>query len=116
MLFRSVSQSRYCFFGNMVPCKFLEKECTIYSDRPETCRRFYCAWAQELLPEWTRPDKTGAVVSVETKQNLQYLNVISEKDIEANLLAEINKFTTENNTFFKITKVIPIGSSNDRIL
>lgn len=111
-----IGSARGSFFGNLIPCKFLENECTIYSDRPETCRRYYCAWAQELLPEWTRPDKTGVIVSVETRKGFQYLNVISKADIKPDLLSEINKFTTENNTFFKITKVIPIGSSNDRIL
>jgi hypothetical protein len=105
-----IGSARGSFFGNMTPCKYLENECVIYEERPETCRRFYCAWAQELFPEWMQPNKIGVIVSVENKGNIQYLNVISSKEVDSIVLDEINKFTNTNNTFFKVTKVIPIGT------
>lgn len=38
--------------------------CTIYTDRPESCRVFKCLWLQnETLPVDFRPDRIHAVVS-----------------------------------------------------
>jgi len=47
------------------PCKHLspEKGCSIYADRPETCRNWLCAWmAIPGLPNTLRPDKCGFVI------------------------------------------------------
>lgn len=37
--------------------------CTIYADRPQACRVFYCAWrCWDRVPEDWRPDRTGFVL------------------------------------------------------
>lgn len=39
--------------------------CRIYSDRPESCRAFECAWLKE--PEWPdelRPDRAGVIFTI----------------------------------------------------
>lgn len=41
------------------------KGCDDYANRPDDpCRRFVCGWAmrQSPLPEWMRPDQSGAIV------------------------------------------------------
>jgi Fe-S-cluster containining protein len=68
-------------FGCGNSCKFLGTSgCKIYKIRPECCRNYYCAWAQELLPEEMRPDKCGVLVSVENGEKGQYLRVINENE------------------------------------
>jgi hypothetical protein len=40
--------------------------CTIYNDRPQECRTFYCLWRRiAAMPEETRPDKIGIVFTYE---------------------------------------------------
>lgn len=64
-------------FGCGKSCKFLEEnKCGIYDDRPEACKNYQCAWSQHLLLEEMRPDKCGIIVSVEKKDNIQYLRSI----------------------------------------
>jgi Fe-S-cluster containining protein len=100
--------------GNGVPCNFLiDKKCSIYNIRPNSCVNYQCAWSQHLLPEWMRPDKCGILVSVENDENKkQFLKVIELKEVvEYNLYDEINRFTKNNNTYWvKIPykKIIPI--------
>lgn len=101
--------TRGSWFGNMKPCKYLDNQCTIYNDRPTQCRNYFCAWAQELLPLSMRPDKIGAVVSVENDaQGVQFLKVSHSDPIRDGVLKEINRFVKENNTYFLTVKVIPI--------
>jgi len=52
--FLEVTRSDYCEglpngLKLKVPCKYLNKEnkCTIYTDRPDICRNFYCKKAKE---------------------------------------------------------------------
>lgn len=101
-------------FGEGKPCSFLaNKKCTIYSDRPEMCRNYQCAWSQFVLPLWMKPNKCGVMVSVEVDENgKQYLKAIElQKEIVYDVYASINKFTEENNTYWvrvPYRKVIPI--------
>lgn len=50
------------------PCHFntrsSENCCAIYEDRPQFCKDFRCLWLAraEVLPEWMRPDLSGAVM------------------------------------------------------
>lgn len=37
--------------------------CTIYKDRPRSCRRFTCLWAMGMLPQEDSPDKLGVIFS-----------------------------------------------------
>lgn len=110
--------ARGSWFGNLKKCKYLtDIECSIYDKRPSTCQDYYCAWAQELLPEWMKPSLIGIVVSVqEDKNGKQFLNAISQNDIPDDVIKEINNFTIKNKTYFKVTKVIPIRNNNASIL
>jgi len=39
--------------------------CTIYNDRPKTCKTFICGWLEGSVPlEW-KPNKVGFIVTVE---------------------------------------------------
>ena len=101
-------------FGEGTPCSFLiDKKCTIYSDRPQVCQNYQCAWTQFVLPEWMKPNKCGVMVSVEyDKDGKQYLKVIEmREEIEYNVYSTIDTFTKENNTYWvrvPYKKVIPI--------
>jgi hypothetical protein len=65
-------------FGNGKSCKFLcEQNCSVYTKRPKVCEQYFCAWAQELLPEEMRPDRCGVIASVEKNENEQYLKLTS---------------------------------------
>lgn len=67
-------------FGGGKPCKFLcDNGCSVHKVRPKTCERYFCAWAQELIDEDLRPDKSGILVSVENNENGQYLKIIEIK-------------------------------------
>ena len=50
------------------PCVFSTPGgCAIYSDRPQSpCREFTCSWLveSEILPDWMRPDLSGAIVQL----------------------------------------------------
>jgi Fe-S-cluster containining protein len=87
-------------FGNGIPCKFLEEcECKIYRVRPEVCRNYYCAWAQELIPYEMRPDKCGILISVEKNENGNYLRVVADGDqINTNILSYLKDWSTKTNT------------------
>ncbi len=98
-------------FGSGVMCSKLQNQrCTIYSNRPAMCSNYFCAWSQGLLPEWMRPDKIGVVVSVERKDETQFLNVIYSGALDPTIESHIHAFTTANHSFYKKTKVIPIKS------
>lgn len=59
------------------PCQFLCKEgCSIYETRPRTCAVFECLWlsSQQFpkmeIPSSERPDRTGVVMTVNSKGNV----------------------------------------------
>lgn len=107
-----IGTARGSWFGNLKPCKYLEDKCTIYQDRPSQCRNYYCAWKQGILPVWMKPDKINAVISVNNDENKkQFLNVMYTGELDSDVIFELNKFCTENSTYFKLLKIIPIESS-----
>jgi Fe-S-cluster containining protein len=64
-------------FGDGRACAFMcDKKCTIYAARPDTCKKYQCAWTQGLLGEDMRPDKCGLMVSVEVINGEQLLKAI----------------------------------------
>lgn len=72
-------------FGKGKSCKFLcESGCSVHKVRPNVCRGYFCAWAQEILPIEMRPDKCGFLISVENGESGQYLKVISTNGGEIN--------------------------------
>jgi Fe-S-cluster containining protein len=88
-------------FGNGRSCKFLcEGDCSVYKARPKTCEGYFCAWAQELIDEDYRPDKSGVLVSVEQNENGQYLKVltIDKNKINNNIIEYFNKWGERMNT------------------
>lgn len=101
-------------FGNGKKCIFLvQKNCTIYKDRPETCRKYQCAWTQHILPEWMKPNQCGLMVSVQDEPSgKQYLKAIEIRaDVSQNVYDELEKFCKENNTYFM---KVPYNESQSR--
>jgi len=47
------------------PCHFLASgKCTIYENRPGTCRNYNCAWkSDDIFPAWMRPDLIGVIIT-----------------------------------------------------
>lgn len=45
-------------------CEHYNNGCSIYSDRPEACRKFECGWLQGLMPEELPPNKTHLLLEV----------------------------------------------------
>jgi hypothetical protein len=43
-------------------CQHCQADCTIYDERPESCRSFACAWLAGEMPDWMRPDRVDAMV------------------------------------------------------
>jgi len=95
-------------FGQGKKCLFLvDKLCTIYENRPDTCKKFQCAWSQKLFDdENMRPDKSGLLISVEyDSDNKQFLKVIQTKDlVEYKYYKEVEKFCESNNTYFRLQR------------
>jgi hypothetical protein len=60
--------------------------------------QFQCAWSQHLFPEWMRPDKSNALISVEKNQTgEQYLKVVCKGEISNEVQQEIDTFCKTNN-------------------
>lgn len=54
-----------------VACPHLgERGCSIYRQRPEECRVFYCGWRAGFLPVDMRPDRSGVVVDMSTSSDV----------------------------------------------
>jgi hypothetical protein len=85
-------------FGPNRPCAFLTGGCSIYQMRPTVCRKYFCAWVQGLFPDWMRPDKSRAIISVQNWSKGQFL-LVSEmgEKLSDEVLLEVNKFSKENN-------------------
>lgn len=45
-------------------CEFCTTHCTIYKDRPRSCKDFDCAWLRGALDEDMRPDKSHIVIEI----------------------------------------------------
>ena len=58
------------------PCRFIKNGCSIHPNRPAQCKRYYCMWAQGVLPEWIYPKDTGIMVSVKNWPQGQWLEAI----------------------------------------
>jgi hypothetical protein len=88
-------------FGNGKSCRFLcEEGCSVHKLRPNLCENYFCAWAQQLLPEEMRPDKCNFLVSVENNTNGQYLRVspINGYEINTDILSWFKEWSTRMNT------------------
>lgn len=95
------------YFGQGRKCVFLvKKECTVYQDRPDTCRKYQCAWSQRLVPDWMRPDQSGVMISVQVNsQGQQYLKAIEiRENIDARVYPVIEEFCQQQQTYFEQVK------------
>ena len=58
------------------PCRFIKNGCSIHPNRPAQCKRYFCMWAQGVLPEWMYPKDIGVMVSVKNWPHGQWLEVV----------------------------------------
>lgn len=42
-------------------CRYCEQGCSIYENRPESCRKFKCVWLADGLPLGLRPDRCNVM-------------------------------------------------------
>ena len=67
-------------YGQLVspnnPCRFIKNGCSIHPNRPAQCKRYYCMWAQGVLPEWMYPNDIGIMVSVKDWPQGKWLEVV----------------------------------------
>lgn len=86
------------------PCHFLGKGCTIYSDRPNVCREFQCAWLRDdgtNIPEWMKPELSKVVI-IERNwgRNLDqtYWNIVeSNQKIDSVILNWVYMYVSSRN-------------------
>ena len=75
------------------PCRFIKNGCSIHSNRPAQCKRYFCMWAQGVLPEWMYPKDIGVIVSVKNWPQGKWLEVM-ECGVEVidEVIMELQKF------------------------
>jgi|694.fasta_scaffold142555_3 hypothetical protein len=93
-------------FGKDRSCVFLcNKECTIYKTRPAACSNYQCAWSQGLFPLWMKPTESNVLISIEIKDNNQFLKVIEMGNpIKNDILKYIEDWVIQNNTYYILIK------------
>lgn len=71
-------------FGRNKKCHFLiDEKCSIYSDRPETCKNYFCFYAQDIIHGLERPDENNILVTV--------VNFDGEQKLQCNLLPNFKR-------------------------
>lgn len=65
----------------------IQSGCSIYDNRPESCRNFECSWLIGSVPESLRPDVCGVMIEEYEK----FLFVMSENDEWRDILEYLNK-------------------------
>ena len=61
------------YFGNGTPCHFLNKNCTIYEDRPPMCRDFQCLWLKDqTFPTWMKPSTVYLLIVPKKNHLFEY--------------------------------------------
>lgn len=84
------------------PCPILQigKGCREYENRPQNpCRGFECEWLRQpdVYPEEMRPDKVGAIFSLQDVDGVQYLRITEAgKRLDAEVLSHGVKITLIN--------------------
>lgn len=93
-------------FGNNKPCHFLvEQKCSIYSSRPDVCKKFQCGWSQNLFVDWMKPELSGILVSIEyDTNNKQFLKatIIKNKKLDSRAIPYLNEWAQKNNTYLVV--------------
>ena len=80
--------------------------CTIYEDRPQSCKNFKCAWLSGVIPEGLRPDICGVMMEDYKK----FLFVMSERDAWRDIIEYLNWYAK------KIPVVISSNSTKALLL
>jgi Fe-S-cluster containining protein len=104
--------ARGSYFGQGTACKYLGDYCEIYNQRPSTCARYFCAWAQGVVPENMSPLLTGVVISVERDtDDEQYLRAVSTKPFLPEFVSWLNSEAEKIYSYAVYTRVIPINDN-----
>jgi hypothetical protein len=93
-------------FGKNKPCHFLiDQKCSIYSSRPENCKKFQCGWSQNLFVDWMKPELSGVLVSIEIDvDGKQFLKatIIQNKTLDIRAIPYLKDWVEKNNTYLVI--------------
>ena len=92
------------------PCKFCDKGCTIYNDRPQHCKDFECLWLKdESISEDLRPDICGVVFEKLGDHDI-YLALVDPKRPHAwlDIRDFMNKLADEGNAVVVATGKRPV--------
>jgi len=82
-----------------VVCKYYDKECKIYSDRPESCRNFTCEYIKRNWNIRLRPDRCGIVVHNDSGK--RYHAVRFQDDIDSLIMEQIEFMKKEYDVVIK---------------
>ncbi len=92
------------------PCRFIKNGCSIHKNRPAQCKRYFCMWAQGVLPEWMYPRDIGVMVSVKNWSHGQWLEVVEcGAEVTKEVISALKKFEAPI-TFTSGDKLYLIGS------
>jgi hypothetical protein len=94
-------------FNEDKQCVFLvDEQCTIYDTRPEVCRKYQCAWSQGIIPDWLSPIESNVLISVEVKDNKQYLKVLclTNEKINTEIITFLDEWTKQTNTYYTVVE------------
>ena len=86
-------------FGQGKKCHYLVQEkCTIYNDRPETCRKYFCAWSQGIFPEWMKPDLVNVIINRSTQNGIKYYVLVEAGSLlDVKVLSWMIQWALNNN-------------------
>ena len=95
-------------------CTFCDVGCTIYNDRPQSCRAFDCAWLKGAMDEDQRPDKTHVVI--ETLPDESVVLALIEpgyEDVLPALEDSFSEFTERGTSVVATNKQVLLGKDAD---
>lgn len=86
------------------PCFYLQKNCTIYENRPDNpCKSFECHWlATEDLPMWFRPDLSKVLVVKREIDGVEYFSATEcGEKMDSSVLSWLFNWALSNNLNFQ---------------
>lgn len=65
------------------PCHYLEKNCSIYPDRPnDPCRSFNCVWITDhTFPAWLKPSLSNIIILTRLDKNNEKIYYFKETGV-----------------------------------
>lgn len=116
-MFRDCTGCSACCEGNLIgnahgnpfgprPCVFLDgQQCGIYDTRPGVCAKYQCAWTQNLFDDIIkRPSDSNMLISVEQKDNEQYLKCVKMGDVDEDAMEYLNGWAQKHNTYIQVVE------------